>query len=83
MSSLSPFDKPLTCGPPIVEEEKAALGHLALRYLDGQITRAEFRDIAEMLGLIPSAVDDRPKRGHMRGLRAVPADYRAKGAEAS
>lgn len=65
------------------DQEKAALGHLTLRYLDGQIDRDEFRDIAEMLGLIRSDVDDRPKRGHVRGLRAVPVDYRARGAEAS
>ena len=65
------------------EQQKEALGHLALRFEREQITLDEFTRIGQMLGLIPDPeVDARPKRGHVKGdrLRAVPADWNRRGA---
>ena len=67
------------------EQQKEALGHLALRFEREQITLDEFTRIDRMLGLIPDPdVQAREPRGHIKGtkgrLRAVPADWNRRGA---
>lgn len=68
---------------PDFDPEREALGCLAVCLVTGQITRGEFDEWGQMLGLIPDPeVDARPKRGHVKGdrLRAVPADWNRRGA---
>lgn len=68
---------------PEIDPEREALGCLAVCLVTGQITRDEFDEWGQMLGLIPDPeVDARPKRGHLRGVRgrAVPADWNRRGA---
>ena len=68
---------------PDFDPEREALGCLAVCLVTGQITRDEFDDWGQMLGLIPDPeVDNRPKRGHVKGVRgrAVPVDWTRRGA---
>ena len=62
--------------------EREALGHLTILRDRGELTDADFDEIGQALGLIPTEVDQRPKRGHVKGdkLRAVPTDWTRRGA---
>jgi len=61
----------------------AAADYIVDRVLNGQTTRHDAREAAIMLGLLPDPdVDNRPKRGHVKGGRgrAVPVDWTRRGA---
>lgn len=63
--------------------EKATLGHLLVLRDRGDLTDEGMTEIGQMLGLIPDPdVDNRPKRGHVKGGRgrAVPVDWTRRGA---
>lgn len=65
------------------DEQRSSLQQLALAYGGGAITRDEFFEFGQALGLLRNPeVDARPKRGHVKGdrLRAVPADWNRRGA---
>lgn len=65
------------------DEQRSSLQQLALAYGGGAITRDEFFEFGQALGLLRNPeVDARPKRGHVKGdrLRAVPADWKRRGA---
>ena len=68
---------------PDIDPEREALGCLAVCLVTGQITRGEFDEWGQMLGLIPDPdVQAREPRGHLRGVRgrAVPTFDKRRGA---
>ena len=68
---------------PEIDPEREALGCLAVCLVTGQITRGEFDEWGQMLGLIPDPdVQARDPRGHTKGVRgrAVPGDWNRRGA---
>lgn len=67
------------------DDERVALGYLAIMRDRGDLTELEFDRIGRALGLLPDPdVDNRPKRGHVRGVRgrALPVDWTRRGAVA-
>ena len=82
--SASPFPEVGDVPPTPDVMQRAALGHLAILRDRGDLTDEDFTEIGEALGLIPTDVDERPRRGHIKGdrLRAVPADWKREGARA-
>ena len=68
---------------PDFDPEREALGCLAVCLVTGQITRGEFDEWGQMLGLIPDPdVQAREPRGHLKGVRgrAVPTFDKRRGA---
>ena len=65
------------------DTQRKMLYLLALAYDGGGVTVDEFNAFGRMLGLLPDPdVDNRPKRGHVKGDRgrAVPGDWSRRGA---
>ena len=75
MSSLSPFAAPVPAGSPTPEDQQIVLGHLTVRYLDGQIDGDAFDELVSMLGL---SGDETPRTGHLKGGRRA-MQHRAQG----
>lgn len=65
------------------DEQRSSLQQLALAYGGGAITRDEFFEFGQALGVLRHPdVQAREPRGHIKGdrLRAVPADWNRRGA---
>lgn len=60
---------------PVAEDQRTVLGHLTVRYLDGQIDGDEFDELGQMLGLFG---DETPRTGHLKGNRRA-MQHRAQG----
>ena len=80
MSGLSPFAAPVPAGSPAPEDQQIVLGHLTVRYLDGQIDGDAFDELVSMLGLSGA---ETPRTGHLKGgRRAMQHRAQARGAPA-